>query len=162
LSSRQTTHAGLFRVAPPPRSNGSRSQHARWNGTPFVLRAGKGLARQRKGVMLYFWPSEAPSDDESTQKDTSWLWIGIDGAHGHLAPSRRAYGRTTTRDGARDALRRSTTANLPAYGQVLANLLEGGSTISVRGDEAEEADSWIDGTVPMLEYPAGSSGPELP
>ena len=60
------------------------------------------------------------------------------------------------------------SSNLPAYGHVLENLLEGSSTIAVRGDEAEEAwrvvtpvlDAWADGTVPLLEYPAGSSGPE--
>ena len=55
----------------------------------------------------------------------------------------------------------------PAYGEVLFDLLSGGSGLSVRGDEAEEAwrivtpvlEAWADGRVPMAEYPAGSAGP---
>ena len=58
-------------------------------------------------------------------------------------------------------------SELPAYGHVLLDLLEGGSTLSVRGDEAEEAwrvvepvlAAWRDGLVPLEEYPAGSDGP---
>jgi glucose-6-phosphate 1-dehydrogenase len=45
--------------------------------------------------------------------------------------------------------------------------LSGGSTLSVRGDEAEEAwrvvepvlAAWRDGAVPLEEYAAGSDGP---
>jgi glucose-6-phosphate 1-dehydrogenase len=58
-------------------------------------------------------------------------------------------------------------ADLPAYARVLLDLLSGGSMLSVRGDEAEEAwrivtpalQTWASGSVPMEEYPAGSDGP---
>jgi glucose-6-phosphate 1-dehydrogenase len=60
-----------------------------------------------------------------------------------------------------------TAANLPAYSYVLLDLLSGGCTLSVRGDEAEQAwrvatpvlQAWADGLVPLEEYPAGSGGP---
>ena len=50
---------------------------------------------------------------------------------------------------------------------MLLDILNGGSALSVRGDEAEEAwrvvtpvlDGWADGAVPLEEYPAGSAGP---
>jgi glucose-6-phosphate 1-dehydrogenase len=55
----------------------------------------------------------------------------------------------------------------PAYAHVLRELLSGGSTFSVRGDEAEQAwrivtpvlQAWVADRVPLLEYPAGSDGP---
>jgi glucose-6-phosphate 1-dehydrogenase len=47
------------------------------------------------------------------------------------------------------------------------DVLNGDSTLSIRGDEAEEAwgvltpvlQAWADGQVPLEEYPAGSDGP---
>jgi len=57
--------------------------------------------------------------------------------------------------------------DLPPYAGVLSDLLGGGTTLSVRGDEAEAAwrammpvlDAWAAGGVPLEEYPAGSAGP---
>ncbi len=59
------------------------------------------------------------------------------------------------------------TAELPAYSRVLLDVLEGGSTLSIRGDEAEQAwrvltpvlEAWAAGRVSLEEYAAGSSGP---
>jgi glucose-6-phosphate 1-dehydrogenase len=56
---------------------------------------------------------------------------------------------------------------LPAYSRVLLEILSGGNTLSVRGDEAEESwrvftpilQAWANGLVPLEEYPAGSDGP---
>jgi glucose-6-phosphate 1-dehydrogenase len=56
---------------------------------------------------------------------------------------------------------------LPAYGEVLAGVLEGDPLLSVRGDAVEECwrvvapvlAAWADGEVPLEEYPAGSAGP---
>jgi glucose-6-phosphate 1-dehydrogenase len=58
-------------------------------------------------------------------------------------------------------------ADLPAYANVLLDLLCGGSSLSVRDDEVEEAwrivdpvvEAWRDDRVPMRDYPAGSEGP---
>jgi glucose-6-phosphate 1-dehydrogenase len=54
-----------------------------------------------------------------------------------------------------------------AYERLFLDLLEGNNTLFVRADEAEEAwrvaepvlDAWEVGLVPLLEYPAGSDGP---
>jgi glucose-6-phosphate 1-dehydrogenase len=56
---------------------------------------------------------------------------------------------------------------LPAYGRLLLDVLNGNAALSIRGDEAEQAwrvvapvlSAWSKDLVPMLEYPAGSQGP---
>jgi len=124
----------------------------RWRGSDFVLRAGKALARRRKGVSFRF--RAGPT-----------LWIGIDGPDEirlelDVASSEREL----------QSLSLSAPppqSDLPAYGRVLLEILEGGSALSVRGDEAEEAwkvlmpvlDGWSADEVPLHSYPAGSDGP---
>jgi glucose-6-phosphate 1-dehydrogenase len=59
------------------------------------------------------------------------------------------------------------SAELSAYGEVLAGLLEGDPSLSVRGDVAEECwrivspviAAWRKDAVPLDDYPAGTSGP---
>ena len=125
---------------------------ARWAGTRFVLRAGKALDRRRKMAIV-----RLPGGDEGgefrvgvgDQDDVSLQVTGI-------ASEWPA------------ALRATPAApELPAYGRVLLEILNGGCALSVRGDEAEEAwrvvtpvlDGWADGAVPLEEYRAGSAGP---
>jgi glucose-6-phosphate 1-dehydrogenase len=56
-----------------------------------------------------------------------------------------------------------------AYERIFLDLLEGNTTLFVRGDEAEESwrvvepilEAWEQELVPLLEYPAGSDGPSL-
>jgi len=58
--------------------------------------------------------------------------------------------------------------DLPPYGEVLARVLDGDPTLSVRGDTAVECwrivepvlAAWRNGQVPLEEYPAGSTGPD--
>ena len=57
---------------------------------------------------------------------------------------------------------------LPAYGEVLAGVLDADPLLSVRGDTAEQCwrivdpvlQAWRNGDVPMEEYAAGSTGPD--
>jgi glucose-6-phosphate 1-dehydrogenase len=126
---------------------------ARWAGTPFLLRAGKALGRRRKMAVLRFHGDPAGE-----------LRIGIDG------PEDIALHLT---GGAADApVPLALTApapapDLPPYGRVLLDVLTGGSALSVRGDEAEQAwqvvtpvlGAWAEDVVPLEEYPAGSAGP---
>ncbi|HEY4626431.1 MAG TPA: glucose-6-phosphate dehydrogenase, partial [Blastococcus sp.] len=59
---------------------------------------------------------------------------------------------------------------LPAYGILLSELLAGDTTLSISDVEAEEGwrivepilAAWAADQVPLLEYPAGSSGPVGP
>jgi glucose-6-phosphate 1-dehydrogenase len=128
----------------------------RWQGTTFVLRAGKALRRRRKGIVIRFRSSDARAANE--------LWIGIDGPSDVvLRLTAGAFGRP-----AHVELRGEPPAeDLRAYARVLLDVLTGGSTLSVRGDEAEWAwrvvtpvlEAWRTNRVPLEEYPAGSDGP---
>jgi glucose-6-phosphate 1-dehydrogenase len=124
----------------------------RWNGTRFVLRAGKALAARRKEAVVRFratGPDGAPSS----------LRIGIDGPF-DLAVQLTGLAPMTVSGPA-------PISDVPPYGYVLLDLLEGGSTLAVRGDGAEQAwrvvepvlAAWREGRVPLEEYPAGSDGP---
>jgi glucose-6-phosphate 1-dehydrogenase len=137
---------------------------SRWAGTRFVLRAGKALGRRRKQAAVRFRPLTSPPFGGEQVADE--LRIGVDGPDDvalHLAGRQAGADRLTrlTLSGEPPSL------GLPPYGHVLLNLLSGDSTLSVRGDEAEEAwrvvtpvlEAWADGRVPLEEYPAGSAGP---
>jgi glucose-6-phosphate 1-dehydrogenase len=125
----------------------------RWAGTRFVLRAGKALSRRRKLAIVRF----RPAADE--------LRIGLDG------PDDLIFQLTGGAPDSPAPLQLSATPPLdevPAYVRVLLDVLSGGSTLSVRDDEAEHAwrvvtpvlDAWSEGLVPLEEYPAGSAGPQ--
>ena len=138
---------------------------ARWAGTRFVLRAGKALSRRRKMAIVRFRPARVPPlDDRSGQPVANELQIGVDG------PDEISLHLTGGAPGSLGPLILSATpsgSDLHAYGRVLLDVLNGGSTLSIRGDEAEEAwrvvtpvlEAWADGVVSLEEYPAGSEGP---
>jgi glucose-6-phosphate 1-dehydrogenase len=127
----------------------------RWAGTRFVVRTGKALAGNRKGVALHLRPGVPvpdvvpPGVDRAAERT---LWLELDGP-------RRGAGRPEVRVNA--------PGELSAYERVLADVLTGGSRTSVSADEAELAweivdpvlRSWAAGAVPLEEYPAGSAGP---
>jgi glucose-6-phosphate 1-dehydrogenase len=126
----------------------------RWRRTSFVLRCGKALRQRQKGVVIRFRSSKAANE----------LWIGIDGPSDIvLRLTGDAFGRSLPVD-----LRgEPPAADLPAYARVLIDVLNGGSRLSVRADEAEWAwrvvtpvlEAWRANRVPLEEYPAGSAGP---
>jgi glucose-6-phosphate 1-dehydrogenase len=129
---------------------------ARWRDTPFVLRGGKALRRRRKGVVVRFRPAVRSASNE--------LWIGIDGPSDivlHLTGGAFGVSAPVQLRG------EPPSADLPAYARVLLDVLTGGSSLSVRGDEAEQGwrvvtpvlEAWRAGRVPLEDYPAGSDGP---
>jgi len=140
----------------------------RWTGTRFLLRTGKALARRCKEAVVRFRqvPHLPFGDDEP---EVNELRIGLDGPYDLTL---RLTGRTT---GPPPHLAPLTLGaelsapELPAYSRVLMDVLNGDGTLSIRGDEAEEAwrvltpvlQAWADGRVPLEEYPAGSAGPPL-
>jgi glucose-6-phosphate 1-dehydrogenase len=124
----------------------------RWRGTRFVLRAGKALRARRKEAAVRF---RATDPEESP----GFLRIGIDGPRDLALRLNGVAPMTLTGP--------PPPSDVPPYGHVLLDLLGGGSTLSVRGDEAEEAwrvvepvlAAWREHRVPLEEYPAGSDGP---
>ena len=135
----------------------------RWHGARFVLRGGKALAERRKGILVRFRPSAGAA---LLGGGPGTLWIGIDGPDDITL---ELVGMSSDAASASQRVVLSSappSAALPAYGNVLADLLAGGSRFAVRGDEAEEAwrivmpviEAWDAGAVPLEEYPAGAVG----
>ncbi|MET1007129.1 MAG: glucose-6-phosphate dehydrogenase [Propionibacteriaceae bacterium] len=138
----------------------------RWSGVPFRLRSGKALGDLRKEVVVTFKPTpqlpkglrgRAPADRLrlSMSPDAMALDINVNGPGDPMLLDRVAL--TTEFQSGR----------LPAYGEVLAGVLDGDPLLSVRGDTAEQCwrivdpilKAWRGGEVPMDTYRVGSSGP---
>jgi glucose-6-phosphate 1-dehydrogenase len=135
----------------------------RWADTSFVLRGAKAMSERRKGVLVRFrspesLPLPGKTDDE--------LWIGIDGPNNISLRLSGAVAGQPPRSQPLLLSGQPPGQPLPAYAHVLTDLLDGKSTLSVRGDEAEESwrivepvlASWSAGEVPLRTYPAGAQG----
>jgi len=139
----------------------------RWAGTRFVLRAGKALAADRKGVLLHFRePVDLPTGTGTVRGDLAW--VALDAAHAgpDAGPSTGSPA-----DGQPVALvTPPADGELAAYTAVLTDVLGGGTARSVSGAESEQAwrivepvlTTWAGGAPQLLEYPAGSAGPVPP
>ena len=139
----------------------------RWAGTRFLLRTGKALARRRKEAVVRFRPVPHLPFDNDAEPAANELRIGLDGPYDFAlsltgrAPGPPSHLAPLTLDAELSA------PELPAYSRVLMDVLDGDSSLSIRGDEAEEAwriltpvlRAWTDGRVPLQEYPAGCDGP---
>jgi glucose-6-phosphate 1-dehydrogenase len=139
----------------------------RWAGVPFVLRGGKALSRFRGEIAVYFKPvphlAFRRADDLRPnvlrlrlKPDQVVLNLYVNGPYDPF-----------------DLEQIELSADFApqdffsAYERLFLDLLDGNNTLFVRADEAEEAwrvaepvlDAWEKGLVPLLEYPAGSDGP---
>ena len=137
----------------------------RWAGVPFVLRSGKALETRKEIVFTFKPPPHVPT-----------------GLHGEVAPTRLRLLLGPDRmawemnvNGPEDPFTLdhiTLTADLnpgrlPAYGEVLAGVLDADPFLSVRGDAVEQCwrilapviSAWRRGDVAMDQYPAGSPGP---
>ena len=141
----------------------------RWSGVPFRLRSGKGIGAARKEAVITFQHVPHLPDGLTGPSHPARLRLGMGPEALDLEIDINGSGDPWELD--RVAL--SATfgqGELPAYGEVLAGVLESDPLLSVRGDVAEECwrivtpvlDAWRDGRVPLEEYPAGSSGPGDP
>jgi glucose-6-phosphate 1-dehydrogenase len=138
----------------------------RWAGVPFRLRSGKALADRRKEVAITFKPLPhlpvglrgEPIPDRLRlimQPDRVSLEMNMNGPDDPFSLDRVALAVDLN------------PGRLPAYGEVLAGMLDGDPLLSVRGDTAEECwrivdpvlEAWRSDSGPMDEYAAGSSGP---
>jgi glucose-6-phosphate 1-dehydrogenase len=138
----------------------------RWAGVPFRLRSGKALRERRKEVTVTFQPLPHLPTGLRGQAIPERLRL-------EMSPDRMALEMNV--NGPDDPLVLDRVAldtdlnpgRLPAYGEVLAGVLDGDPLLAVRGDTAEDCwrimdpvlHAWRDGEVPMDEYAAGSDGP---
>jgi glucose-6-phosphate 1-dehydrogenase len=139
----------------------------RWAGVPFRLRSGKSISVARKEIVLTFKaaphvPSGLIGD---VAPDRLRLVLGPDAMA--LEVNVNGEDDPTTID--RVSLNADLSpGRLPAYGEVLAGVLDGDPLLAVRGDTAVECwrviepvlAAWRAGQVPLESYPAGSQGPE--
>jgi glucose-6-phosphate 1-dehydrogenase len=139
----------------------------RWSGTRFVLRTGKALANRRKEAVVRFRPVPHLPFCGDAEPAANELRIGLDGPY-DFALSLTGWATGPPPHLAPLVLDAELSApDLPAYSRVLMEVLGGDSTLSIRGDEAEEAwrvltpvlQAWADERVPLEEYPADSVGP---
>ncbi|WP_345800830.1 glucose-6-phosphate dehydrogenase [Microbacterium sp. AZCO] len=141
-------------------------QTVRWAGVPFTLRSGKALGEKVREIVIRF-------------KEVAHLPQGFTGSAApsvlrlSLGPDRMSLELNVNGPGDPFELERASLdvdfgeGARRAYGEVLAGILDGDPTLSVRGDTAEQCwrivqpviDAWRAGTVPLEEYAAGSSGP---
>jgi glucose-6-phosphate 1-dehydrogenase len=137
----------------------------RWAGTPFRLRTGKAIGKERREIAVYFRTvPHTPFDDRDRPNVIRMT----------LSPDSLSLGLNLNGEGDPFDLERVTlestfpTQELPPYSLLLREVVLGDATLSIRGDEAEQLwrivepvlDAWARDEVPMEEYPAGSEGPK--
>jgi glucose-6-phosphate 1-dehydrogenase len=139
----------------------------RWAGVPFRLRSGKALSATRKEAVITFKQPARVPDGLTGYDRPDRLRIGF-------GPDRLALDLNINGPGDPFEIDPVTLdaefgpGELAAYGEVLRGVLDDDPSLSVRGDTAEQCwrivdpalAAWRKGTVPLLEYPAGSTGPE--
>jgi glucose-6-phosphate 1-dehydrogenase len=137
----------------------------RWLGTTFRLRSGKALAADRKEVLVRFREVPHLPAGVNLRPPPNVLRFGLE-------PETLTLDLTGVGSRVRELDQLAFSAeleppHLPAYGQLLLDILNQQVALSIRGDEAEESwrvvtpvlEAWRSGQVPMEEYPAGSHGP---
>jgi glucose-6-phosphate 1-dehydrogenase len=139
----------------------------RWAGVPFTMRSGKALGEQRREIIITFKPSpHVPEGVKGKhEQDVLRIWIAPD----EMSLELNVNGPGDPYEVDRAKLEtKFNPGRLTAYGEVLAGVLEGDATLSVRGDSAVQCwkivqpviDAWKHDHSPLDEYAAGSSGPE--
>ena len=137
----------------------------RWAGVPFRLRSGKALSADRQEIVVRFRPvPHLPFLDAEPEPDVLRLSLSPDA----ISLEVNLNGAGDPFDLEREVLAaRMAPHELPAYGLLLRELLDGDTTLSISDVEAEESwrivepvlAAWAAGEVPLREYPAGSAGP---
>lgn len=138
----------------------------RWSGVLFRLRSGKALGQDRREISIHFRPVPNPPFGPGVEPRPNVLRLTLDpdrvALRANISGRGHPFGLETV-----ELERSLAPQQLPAYGHLLLDLLEGDPTLSIRDDEAEELwriaepilEAWSQGQPPLLEYQAGSTGP---
>ncbi len=142
----------------------------RWAGVPFTLRSGKALEADRHEIRVRFRPvPHLAFDDQAEDPEPNVLRLQV-------GPDQLSLEVSLNGSGDPFQLERSEMSvalapqDLSAYARLLIDVFEADPVLSIRADEAEEAwriiepilQGWARGATPLLEYPAGSTGPANP
>lgn len=138
----------------------------RWAGVPILLRSGKALGAKRKEAVITFQrPPKLPQGFTGSDVPQQ-LRIGFGPDCMMLTMNINGPG-DPFELGAIDLTADFGPGALSPYGEVLAGVLEGEPSLSVRGDSAVDSwkivqpvlDAWAADRVPLDTYRAGSDGP---
>lgn len=140
----------------------------RWAGVPFRLRTGKALDADRREVVVRFRPvphdvftgQHAPANELRLQLDPDRMSLRLN-VNGMGDPFDLETVQLDT-----ELARQDPTP----YGQLLLAVVAGDTRLSAHAEEAEEGwrivqpilDAWAGGATPLVDYAAGSAGPERP
>jgi glucose-6-phosphate 1-dehydrogenase len=141
----------------------------RWAGVPFRLRSGKAIGMPRSEVTIAFKAPRRVPDGLTGCDHPNRLHMGIEARD----PNRLRLDFNITAPGDPFGIDPVTleadfgAGELPEYGEVLKGVIDGDPTLSVRGDMAVDSwriiepvqKAWREDSVPLQEYPTGSSGP---
>lgn len=139
----------------------------RWAGVPIILRTGKAIGQPRQEILFTFREVPHLPTGFTGPSSRAQLRIGVKPAI--LDIDLVTNGRDDPFNLENDVLHAEFgPSELSAYGEVLAELLEGDPTLSVRGDIAEECwrivapvlAAWRSNKIRLDTYPAGSRGPK--
>lgn len=139
----------------------------RWAGVPFMLRGGKALGGFRGEIAVHFRSVPHLAFQKAGDPHPNVLRVRLN--PDRVTLNLNVNGPHDPFDLEEIELSAGFAAQefFAAYENLFVDLLEGNTTLFIRADEAEEAwrvsepilAAWEDGTVPLLEYPAGSIGP---
>lgn len=139
----------------------------RWAGVPFTLRSGKAIGNAKQEIVVTFRDVPHLPDGFSAPSRKAQLHIGIN--PGVISLDVVTNGRGDPFDLEWETMTADFEPSpMTAYGEVLAELMDGDPTLSVRGDIAEQCwrivtpviEAWRRNAVPLETYPAGSEGPK--
>jgi glucose-6-phosphate 1-dehydrogenase len=140
----------------------------RWAGAPFRLRSGKALGLRRSQIAVRFRDVRHLVFGQHEEPAPNDLRLMIDPDRIDLSMNLNGAGDPFDLEPA--SLETDLAPHdLPAYSRLLLDICAGDATLSIRGDEAEEAwrimdpvlAAWAAGATPLQEYPAGSLGPQI-
>lgn len=139
----------------------------RWADVPFSLRTGKALGVQRKEIAIHFQPVPHLAFGQQEEPSANVLRLQIDPDRMALEININGVGDPFCLE-QNELVTELAPAEIPAYGRLLLDVIDGQPTFAIRDDEAEESwkivepilEVWKSGGIQLLEYPAGSSGPQ--
>ncbi|SMD27506.1 Glucose-6-phosphate dehydrogenase, C-terminal domain [Kibdelosporangium aridum] len=138
----------------------------RWAGVPFRLRSGKALAASRSHIAVRFRDVPHPVFGQQQEPMPNVLRMMIDPDRIDLSINLNGAGDPFDLEPACLAPDLAPQT-LPAYSRLLLDVFEGDATLSIRGDEAEEAwrimdpvlAAWTAGATPLREVRRGVARP---
>ena len=141
----------------------------RWAGVPFTLRGGKALSGFRGEIAVHFRPVPHLAFQRSGDPQPNVLRVRLNPDRVTLNLNVNGPYDPFELEGIELSAGFAPQEFFAAYENLFADLLEGNTTLFVRADEAEEAwrvsepilEAWERGSVPLLEYPAGSDAFEV-